>query len=216
MSDLKYIAFLAVLWLFFKFGPAQLIRRVTMALLGKKGLEEVGRKALAQQPDRITLGAAQPPTKPQVLVAVSSLERRGFQRAGSFQVREMKGLMLHLLLKTEDSALAVVYDHPKAGVWADLFSRYADGTSFTVTNAPAGNALDQRPGHPSVKAPGQPPAMLAMRLTRERPAGELRAVTAAEFPRVFEQAYEESMAWRKGKGLSAAEVRGSGLERVSA
>jgi hypothetical protein len=216
MADLKYIAFLAVLWLIFKFGPVQLVNRIIMAFLGKSGLEDVGRKALAEQPDRITLKAAPGPVKPEALTAVSSLERRGFERAGSFDVLEMKGVKLHLLVKPPESVVGVVYEHPKAGVWADVSSRYADGTSFTITSARAGHGLEKQPGHVSVAAPGQPTAMLALRLVRERPAGALRQITAAEFPGVFQQAYADSMAWRKGKGLSAEEVRRSGLERVSA
>ncbi|HSL71232.1 MAG TPA: hypothetical protein VK864_13380 [Longimicrobiales bacterium] len=216
MSDLKYIAFLAVLYLLFKFGPTQVINRILMAFLGKSGLEEVGRKALAAQPDRITLQPGPGPAKPEASNAVTALERRGFERAGSYVVREMKGVNVHLLVKPAEGAVAVVYEHVKAGVWADLASRYVDGTSFTITSAPAGNGLDQMPGHVSVAAPRQSPVVLAARLVTERPAGALRQIRAAEFARVFEQAYEESMAWRKGKGVSAAEVKRAGVERVSA
>ena len=216
VEDLKYIAFLAVIWLFFKFGPVTLINRVVMFFLGKKGLEDVGRKALAAQPDRITLVNGPGPSKPEAVSAVSILERRGFERAGSFLVPEMKGVNLHLLTKPEESVVAVVYEHPQAGVWADVATRYMDGGSFTVTSAKAGAGLDQQPGHITVRAPGQPPAMLAVRLMKDRPAGHMRQITAAELPRVFEQAYADSMAWRKNKGLSAEEVRRSGSERISA
>jgi hypothetical protein len=216
LSDLKYIAFLAILYLFFKFGPTQIINRVIMFFLGKSGLEEVGRKALAQQPDRITLMPGPGPNKPEAVNAVSSLERRGFERAGSFVIPEMKGINLHLLVKPAESVVAVVYEHAQAGVWADVSTRYVDGTSFTITSSRMGNALEQRPGHPMVKAPNQPPAMLAMRLMTERPAGTFKSVSGAEFARVFEQAYEESTAWRKNKGLTAEEVKGSGVERMSA
>ena len=216
MSDLKYIAFLAVLWLIFKFGPFQLVRRLTMLLLGKSGLEDVGRQALNQQPDRITLQRVAGPVKPEASSSVSLLERRGFERAGSFDVNEMKGVKLHLLVKPAESTVAVVYEHVKAGVWADVSTRYEDGTSFTVTSAPAGHGLDKQPGHVSVAAPRQPAPMLAVRLLRERPAGAMRQISALEFPGVFCQAYADSMAWRKNKGLSAEEVRRSGLERISA
>lgn len=128
----------------------------------------------------------------------------------------MKGVNLHLLVKAEDCMVAVVYEHAQAGVWADVASRYEDGSSFTVTSARAGAGPDEMPGHRSVRAPGQPPAALALRLMKERPAGQLQRIPAAEAARAFEQAYEESMAWRKGRGLSAAEVKRSGTERISA
>jgi hypothetical protein len=216
MSDLKYIAFLAVLWLIFKFGPAHLVNRITMLFLGKKGLEDVGKKALDAQPDRITLAPGKTPAKAEAQNAVSSLERRGFERAGSFEVREMKGVMLHMLVKPVESAVAVVYEHVQAGVWSDLSTRYADGSSYTITSSRIGGGLDDRPGHTMVRSPGQPPAMLAVRLMKERPAGQMKQISAAEFARVFEEAYAESTAWRKGKGLSADEVRRAGGERISA
>ena len=216
IDDLKYIAVLAVIWLILKLGPAQLINRVIMLFLGKSGLEDVGRKVLGEQPDRITLQSIAGPVKPEASTAVSSLERRGFERAGSFDVREMQGVKLHLLVKPTECAVAVVYEHPKAGVWADLSTRYKDGTSFTMTSARAGHGLDKQPGQVSVAAPGQPAAMLELRLMGDRPPGDKRQITAAEFPGVFQQAYADSMAWRKGKGVSAGEVRRSGLERISA
>ncbi len=216
MSDLKYIAFLAILWLFFKVGPSMMVRRVVMMLLGKSGLEDVGRKALAEQPDTITLHRVQGPVKAEALTSVSSLERRGYERAGSYDVREMKGIKLHLLVKPAESAVAVVYEHPKAGVWADLSTRYTDGTSFTITSARAGHGLDKQPGHVSVPAANQPAAMLALRLLKERPAGAMRQISAGEFPGVFQQAYADSMAWRKNKGITAEEVKRTGVERISA
>jgi hypothetical protein len=44
----------------------------------------------------------------------------------------------------------------------------------------------------------------------------MKRIIAPEFARVFEQAYAESMAWRKGNGISAAEVKRVGLEKISA
>ncbi|MGH7462066.1 MAG: hypothetical protein ACREMA_13730, partial [Longimicrobiales bacterium] len=192
------------------------VNRITMLLLGTKGLLDVGRKALDQQPDRITLVPGKAPIKPEARSALSALERRGFERAGSFEVREMKGVLLHLLVKTMESAVAVVYEHTKAGVWADLSTRYADGSSYTITSSRIGGGLDDRPGHKMVRSPGQPPAMLAVRLMKDRPSGQMQQISAAEFARVFEQAYAESTAWRKGKGLTAEEVRRAGSERISA
>ena len=216
MSDLKYIAFLAVIWLILKFGPIQLVNRFIMALLGKSGLENVGRKALASQPDRITLTRVQSPTKFEVVTAISSLERRGFERAGSFEVAEMKGLSLDLLVNVQECMVGVIYDHSKAGVWGDVATRYEDGSSFTVTSTRVGAGLDERPGHATMRAAGQPPAALAMWCLKQRPAGEMKRITVAEVVRVFEQAYAESMAWRKGRGLSAGEVKRAGLEKISA
>jgi hypothetical protein len=215
MGDLLYIAGLVVAYIVVKSLSPEMMTRVVMTVLGKSGLEKVGRKALETQPDRITLEPkADPPAQPLAATALRTLERRGFDMAGGFRIAEMAGVVVHFLVKDTDAAVAVVYEHPKAGVWCDLYSRYRDGTSFTVTSAPAGGSLEERPGHPSVRAPGQPPAMLHARLLNERPAGELQSIPASAIAHHFAQAYAESTAWRKQRGISAQEVRGAALERV--
>jgi len=213
MSDLKYIAVLAGIWLLLRFGPAGILRRITMALLGRRGLEGVGRVALARQPDTITLvPRVEGTTADAARSAVDQLARRGFARGGSFSIPEMGGLPVHLLVKPVECAVAAVYEHPKVGVWCDIVSRYQDGASWTITNAQRGGGLEQRPGHVQVRAPGLTAAALHLRFARERPAGELVEVPAAAVADFFARAYEDEMAWRKGRGISADEVRRTGME----
>jgi hypothetical protein len=216
MGDWIYIGVLGIVYVVLKFGPQDLVMRVIMTVIGKSGLEKVGKSALNAQPDRLTLDPKLgPPAKEEAAGAVKALERRGFTGAGSFSVREMAGLVVHFMAKPADSAVAVVYEHPKIGVWCDMYSRYTDGNSFTVTSAKQGGSLEERPGHRTLRSPGQPPAMLHVRLLNERPAGNLEQIPAAGVAQRFTQAYAESMAWRKAKGISAAEVRGAALEKAS-
>ncbi len=212
--DLLWIAFLGLVWFVLKYRP-DWFNHLLMTVLGKAGLEAVGRKAMSGQPDFISLQAGASPARPEAKSAIESLERRGFVRAGDFAIPEMQGLPVHFLVKEEESAIAVVYEHPEVGVWCDLVSRYADGSSITVTNAPVGGGLDPRPDHDSMRAPGLTPGALHIRLIRERPQRPLRTVTAAALPSVFTDAYREEIAWRKGRGLSATEVRNAALERTA-
>jgi hypothetical protein len=213
MSEWLYIGFLAVAYFVIKRLPAEILNRVVMWVIGKTGLEAVGKKALSSQPDRITLdGRPAGSSRPEASNAIESLQKRGFGPAGTYSVREMQGVIVHFLVKPTDAAVAVVYEHPKAGVWCDLQTAYQDGTSFTLTNAKMGGGLDERAGHASVRAPGLPPVILHLRLVRERPQGEMRQISAGEIVKHFTDAYADSMAWRKNRGISAREVKASALE----
>ena len=210
--DLLWIAVLGLAWAILKYRP-QWFHAVLVAVMGKTGLEALGRKAMRGQPDSITLMPGGSPGRPEARSALESLERRGFRPAGSFVIPEMQNLPVHFLAKEEESAIAVVYEHPKVGVWCDLVSRYVDGSTITVTNAKMGGGLESRPEHVTIRTPGLTPAALHIRLLRDRPAKPLRTVRAEEIPGVFAQAYAQETAWRKGRGLSADEVRRAALER---
>jgi hypothetical protein len=209
--DILWIGFLLLVAAVLKYRP-DWFNRLVIAVAGKA----IGKVALAQQPDRITMmPGSSGPARPEAKAALDTFRRRGFTPAGSFSIPEMQGLPVHLLVRPEESVVAVVYEHPKAGVWCDLVSRFEDGTSFTITNAKMGGGLEPRPGHTTVRAPGLTPAALHIRLLRERPRASLVTVAAADAPRVFENAYAEETAWRKNKGLSTQEVRNAAFEKTA-
>jgi hypothetical protein len=168
---------------------------------------------MSAQPDSITLAPrAEGPGRPESKSALEQLQRRGFARAGSYSVREMKELPIHFMVKPDEAAVAVVYEHPQAGVWCDIVSRYQNGGSWLITNAKAGGGLEDRPGHVKVWAPGLTATAMHLRFVRERPGGDLVSVPATGVAAYFAEAWAEETAWRKGKGLSAAEVRNVGME----
>jgi hypothetical protein len=107
---------------------------------------------------------------------------------------------LHALSKVDDFAYAVVYEHDAAGVWIDIVTRYADGTSITYSTARKGGELDQRPGHSCTRDPEASPSVLYQRFLAERPQRPMAAVTAEDFVQRFEQAYADSMDWRNARG----------------
>jgi hypothetical protein len=94
----------------------------------------------------------------------------------------------------------VVYEHPQAGVWMDLVSRYQDGTSVTYSNTAQGSGMDQRPGHSITREQGASPEAMFERLLRERPQRPLAPHTAESFQAVFEKAYADEMDWRNSRG----------------
>lgn len=159
---------------------------------------------VAGPPPRIHLTRVDRPewrNEPAVMAQVKQLVRLGFEDAGTFLVDEMK-LAIRALARPSESIYAVVYDHhpDTAGSWLDLVTRYQDGGSATYTTS-GGPALDSRPGHDKVRAPGASPEALYRRLVAERPAGRATSPAAPDaFQQVFEQAYAEEMKWRNDRG----------------
>ncbi|MGH7502508.1 MAG: hypothetical protein ACREL7_12215 [Longimicrobiales bacterium] len=182
-------------------------------LIAAVGGKAIGKAALASQPDVITpMESTDGPREAEAKAAVESLTRRGFAFVGSYVIPEMSGLPVHFLTRVEECVVAVVYEHPKAGVWCDLATRYLDGTSFTITNARMGGGLDARPGHETLRVPGLTTAALHIRLLRDRPKTTPVGIAPADVARVFADAYASEMAWRKGKGIKKQEVRTVAVE----
>src|SRR5262249_22899767 len=78
----------------------------------------------------------------------------GFANAGAFQVEEVPGLSLQAWVNPQSSVTAVVYEHPVAGVWTDMVTRYQDGTRATFANTQRGAGVDHAPGHTVERFPG--------------------------------------------------------------
>jgi hypothetical protein len=189
-------------------------RKLTLALLGKSGKEAVGRRALAVQPDTITLVRSVTPPSAQARSILDALGKAGFEPAGDFLVQEMSRLLVRFMVRPADFVTAAVYEHPAAGVWIDLYTHYEDGTSFTFSTARLGGGLDPRPGHPVERRPGLSPAALLAAFLTMRSGGTMKAVSTATVAEAFAVVYAESAAWRKRHGLSAEEVEKAGMECV--
>src|SRR5262245_54529863 len=69
--------------------------------------------------------AAQPQT--------AQLQELGFESSGAYLTDGMPGLRMAAYANPDQSTYALVYEHPQAGVFADLVTFYADGTSLTYT-----------------------------------------------------------------------------------
>ena len=186
----------------------KLVPFLLMRFIGGTVGRAIGSHALAQQPDTIHLEAADRTAwrdAGEVAPLVAPLLQRGFREAGVFRVRELPGLTLQLLVKSDESLMAAIYEHTQVGHWIDLAARYQDGTSVTFTTSrPSG--LKDRPGHPVHNAPGLGAAELLRRAAAAMPKRPLAEVTPFTAPRMFEHAYAEAMDYRKKKGITAREV----------
>jgi hypothetical protein len=168
----------------------------------------IGNQALAQQPDEIHLVPAGPQSWNNAASAdalADPLLGCGFEDAGIHRVQEMPGMLIRLLVKPDEALFAVVYEHPRVGVWLDVATRYRDGTGITFSTAKQ-TGLNQRPGYPIVNAPAASPLGLCERARTERPSGAFQQITIETAARTFEASYADSIAWRKARGITAVEV----------
>ncbi len=111
----------------------------------------------------------------------------------------------HGVVREEDALRAAFYEHPKAGRWAEVFRRYADGTSETFTARPD-HGLSPRPGHEVVRLEGAGLEAVIQRASGRRPLRATRPTRVDTVAREFEADYAEGMAWRKAKGVTTKEV----------
>ncbi len=188
-----------------------------LRLLATVFFRKVGRTALTKQPDAIHLQRVEDQAwrNPQAIPALEDpLKARGFAVTGTYRIPEMPPLVLRLLAKPAEAAYACIYEHEKAGIWIEIFSRYQDGTGLTYTITPS-RGLDPRPGHPVGHFPGLSSDELYTRFMAQRPTGPLEHIRAEDLARYFERSYAESIAWRKQQGISAGEVAKVATSRKS-
>ena len=156
-------------------------------------------QALAAQPDHSYLMRVSEPRwrheEPRE-TAERALAAAGFAEAGVYVVREMPDLTLGLHSHSGEQAYAILYDHPRAGFWAEFVTRYADGTLATYTTLEPAE-VDLPEGCVYVSEPGLSLAELWKRMLAERPKKDMRECTRARAAQDFERGYAESVAHHK-------------------
>jgi hypothetical protein len=135
------------------------------------------------------------------------LKEAGFQRAGDFHTDEIPGLAMRALVHTDHRIDALIYDHPQAGVWLDLVSRYPDGRNCTFATAPP-SGLSNPPYLKIENHPGAEPQELLQHCLATRPSETLLPNPPESFRERFEAAYALEMDWRgEHGGPSDQEIR---------
>jgi len=189
-----------------------LLKNLIAATAGK----QIGASALAEQPDTIHLQKADATAWKNPGAAnklAQSFATQGFHDAGVHTIAEMP-IVVQLMANPESSFYVAIYQHPQAGTWFDLASRFEDGTSLTYSTARP-NALKPRPGHPVANMHGADPAQVLEKATAQRPRKPLIPAAAYAAVSMFESAYAESMAYRKQVGISTGEVVGTAMRKVA-
>src|SRR5439155_16193255 len=115
------------------------------------------KRAIDKQPDEIHMIAAPDhvwTNKDAVDAHAQALRATGFTDAGSFTI-DVLPVTTQFSLKKPDDVYAVIYEHPKVGVWLNLVILYENGASMTLTTT-TDRGLEKRPGHPTLHVPGAP------------------------------------------------------------
>lgn len=174
----------------------------------RAGLSDIGRKALEKQPDTIHLERVTNPEWKDA-AAMEALARplrtKGFGDCGVYSVDKMPRVKVWILFQEQTWVAAHLYEHPKAGIWPELVTRYRNGSSCSITTRPATGI--QMPGWITIiRSPEAPTDQLYDRLLRERNADGIEHVTSGDAARAFEAAYARQMIAMKNKGISPEEV----------
>ncbi len=136
--------------------------------------------------------------------AYNALETYGFRHVGNYRVVEI-GVDVQFLINDHDRALACIYNHPVAGVFMDIVTRYEDGTSVTYANRGA-SGLDQHPQLQNRFLGDVPPKDLIEKALSERPQNGMIGIRDQDLVPDFCRVWKEYKEWRNKRGTTAEEV----------
>jgi hypothetical protein len=172
-------------------------------------LKQVGRKALAKVPETAKLIPTESPNWQNRVVIdgqTSPLKFRGFEDVGSYQVASMPGVLLKILFHQATNVAAHVYEHPRAGSWTEIATRYTDGRSVTISDLPDKGVSAPPWVKTSRVPPGTATDLMFQQHTTERDKNGIKTLAPADTVREFEDVYARYMQWKKTTGISAEEV----------
>jgi len=172
-------------------------------------LKQVGRKALAKVPETAKLIPTESPNWQNRAVIdgqTSPLKFRGFEDVGSYQVASMPGVLLKILFHQATNVAAHVYEHPRAGSWTEIATRYTDGRSVTISDLPD-KGVSAPPWVKTSRVPhGTATDLMFQQHSTERDKNGIKTLAPADTVREFEDVYARYMQWKKTTGISADEV----------
>lgn len=187
-------------------------RRIVALLLlrsaARTALSDIGQQALMKQPDTITLSRLSDPGWKDA-AAIDALAQplltAGFSDLGVYSIDKMPGVKVRMLFQDDTAVAAHLCEHPKAGVWPELVTRYDGGSSHSISALPA-TGIELPPWVKIIRLPGTPTGELYQRLLRERSSVAIKRITRGDVVREFEEGYLRQMIWMKNKGISPEEV----------
>jgi len=204
LSSLVFIGVLCVAWVVIKVLPRLFVREVA-----RVALKEVGKKALEKVPDQIQLSRVNSPQwkdETAVQQQAAPLVRTGFNDLGTYSVDKLPGVLIRVLFQPQTYVAAHITEHPKAGGWIEIATRYADGGSDFLTTLPD-QGITSPPFVRTVRvATGTPTDSAYQQHLRQRKQGGIKPVLPSEVIHEFEDAYMRYMIWKHETGLTVEEV----------
>jgi hypothetical protein len=204
LSTLMFIGVLVAAWLAIKIAPKLLVRQIGRIFAGA-----VGKHALEKVPDQITISrVATPQWKDAIAIQnqAAPLVRSGFNDLGTYSVDKMPGVLMRILFQPQSYVSAQLFEHPKAGNWIELATRYSDGSSDFLTTLPD-QGITPPPFVRTVRADRSTSSdSLYQQHLRQRKPTEIKPVNPNDVVHEFEEAYLRYMVWKNNKGMRPEEV----------
>jgi len=136
--------------------------------------------------------------------ATAHIETVGYVRIGDYDVREMDDVLIRAFSHPETGFFFVLYDHDQAGVFADAFRDFSDGTSITISTAPETGMA--RPTHAPLfrleadVCEEETAQQLHDQLAHEAIGRETDPTRPEEFAHMYSEFYAQEMDWRIARG----------------
>ena len=204
LSTLIFIGALVIAWLFIKIAPKLFVQQVGRLILGA-----IGKDALSNVPEQIQLSAVnamQWKDATRIQQQLSPLVRVGFNDLGTYSVDKMPGVLVRILFQPQTYVAAHITEHPKAGNWIELVTRYIDGGSDFLTTLPD-QGITPPPFVRTARADNRTATdTLYQQHLRQRKASGIKPVNQNDVAHEFEDAYMRYMIWKNNKGLKPEEV----------
>ena len=201
---LALLAALATLFLLKRVLTYALMRRA-----GRQALAEVGKRALTKLPESVRLLRLEAPAWTNaelVRQQTDPLLRCGFQEGGAYRVDRMPGVLLRILCEPQAGVVAYIYDHPHAGSWTEMVTRYSDGSTNCVTTLPP-TGMRHPDWFRKVQADKAIPTnRIYERFLPLRRQQGIAPVATADVVSDFENTYRKLALWRHQAGISPQEV----------
>ena len=132
--------------------------------------------------------------------ATSELEKMGFSAGKTYAIYEMDGYVLQAFYNSP--MIAVLYKHDIAGFWVDVVTEEVDGMEYTVSNAPMGAEMSERPdSHKVFKAKAAIIELVEdMKVLVAQSDKSFLKVDSDNFREYFEAAFKKDISWKNRKG----------------
>jgi len=137
---------------------------------------------------------------PDVKKTSKELAESGFSSGKAYFIHEMDGYQLQVFYKAP--VVAVMYWHDLAGCWVDMAIEEIDGTEYTISNAPMGGEMSERPECEKTFDATAKVSDLSSRIgTIIKDSNKnFVEVTNDNFRTYFESAFKKDIAWKNRNG----------------
>ena len=177
---------------------------VLMLRKGRQVLPSVDKTIFTRQPDSVHLSRVQSPAwndEMSVRQLAEPLLLSGFQDLGAYSVNRSQGMLIRILFQPQSYVAAHIFDHPTAGNWIEMATRYEDGSTDVVTTLAPTGAKNPDWFRRVQAEQGTPTRQIYERYLATRRQQGIEMLSAADAVGEFEDVYQKLALWRQESGV---------------